>query len=178
MKTIHKLAALGVGALVVTPTGALRATTEPTPEPIAVELLTPRSTFTDGVAVDIEVTLDGQVAHQLDIDDPTHTVVAKITAQPGARFPWHTHAGPVIVNIAQGELVYIQASDCIERHYAASTVFVDPGRGNVHTAYNASDGETIFFATFFEAPADGPLTITEGIETPTDCDVEVGSHLH
>ena len=54
-------------------------------------------------------------------------------------------------------------------------MFVDPGAGHVHTAYNASDGETILYATFLEAPEEGPVTITEGVETPTDCDVAVGS---
>ena len=123
MKQLHKLAALAAGVLVVAPSGAPRATTEPTPEPIVVEPLTPRSTFTDGVALGIEVTLDGAAAHQIDVTDPSRTVLVKITAQPGAQFPWHTHPGPVIVNVAQGELVYIQASDCVERHY--------PGRNRV-----------------------------------------------
>ena len=50
----------------------------------------------------------------------------RITVQPGAQFPWHTHPGAVIVNIAQGELVYVEASDCIERPYPAGTAFLDP----------------------------------------------------
>lgn len=177
MYTTRKLAVIAVLVAVAT-AGTARASTVPDPEPIAVEMLTPRSTFTDGVVVGFEVTLDGIVAHQINVDAPSHAVVAKITTQPGARFPWHTHPGPVIVNVTQGELVYVQASDCVERHYPAGTVFIDPGRGNVHTAYNASDGETILMATFLEAPAEGPLTITEGIEAPADCDIAVGSHLH
>lgn len=178
MYTMRKVAVISAGVLVVAPAGPSRASTVPEPEPIAVELLTPRSTFTDGVAVSFEVTLDGVVAHQIDVDAPSHAVVAKITTQPGARFPWHTHPGPVIVNVAQGELVYVQASDCVERHYPEGTVFIDPGRGNIHTAYNASDGETVLMATFLEAPAEGPLTITEGIEAPAGCDIEVGTHVH
>jgi hypothetical protein len=30
---------------------------------------------------------------------------------------------------------------------------------------------TVFYATFFEVPAVGPLTITEGVEAPADCQV-------
>lgn len=30
----------------------------------------------------------------------------------------------------------------------------------------------------FEVPAEGPLTITEGVEAPADCPIEVGSHEH
>jgi hypothetical protein len=35
---------------------------------------------------------------------------------------------------------------------------------------------TVLYATFFEAPASGPLTITEGVEVPDDCAVEAGAH--
>jgi len=38
------------------------------------------------------------------------------------------------VKLADGTLVYVKADDCLERPYAAGSVFVDPGRGNVHTA--------------------------------------------
>jgi hypothetical protein len=31
-------------------------------------------------------------------------------------------------------------------------------------------------ATFFNVSETGPLTITEGIEAPDDCPIEVGSH--
>ena len=77
-----------------------------------------------------------------------------------------------VVNIAQGELVYVEASDCIERPYPAGTAFVDPGHGHVHTAFNRLGGvPVVLYATFFEVPAQGPLTITEGVETPADCQV-------
>jgi len=169
--------ALGItGALAIAPATAPPTTppgTDAAPEPITVELLTPRSAFTDGVAIGIDVTLDGELAHELDIADPTHTVVARITVQPGAMFPWHTHPGPVIVNVTEGELDYVQADNCVERNYPTGTAFVDPGRSNVHTASNPGDGVTVLIATFFEVPAEGPMTITEGFDTPT-CDVEVG----
>jgi hypothetical protein len=48
----------------------------------------------------------------------------------------------------------------------------------VHTAFNPGDEETVVLATFFEATEAGPLTITEGVEPPDDCDIEVGSHAH
>ena len=35
---------------------------------------------------------------------------------------------------------------------------------------------TVLFATFFEVPAEGPLTITEGVEPPDDCPIAVGAH--
>jgi hypothetical protein len=46
----------------------------------------------------------------------------------------------------------------------------------VHTAFNPTSGETVLIATFFNVSETGPLTITEGIEAPDDCPIEVGSH--
>jgi hypothetical protein len=137
------LAAVGVSTAIVLPSAAQ----EP-PPPIAVELLTPRSTFTDDVDLRVRYKLEG-------------------TQRP-SRNVLHTHPGPVIVNVAEGELVYVQAGDCVERSYPMGTAFVDPGRGNVHTAFNPTDGETVLIATFFEVPETGPLTITEGV-VPGDC---------
>jgi quercetin dioxygenase-like cupin family protein len=85
--------------------------------------------------------------------DPSRTQVVRFTVQPGARFPWHTHPGPVIVNVTQGELVYVDSEDCTEHSYAAGTAFVDPGHGHAHTAYNPTGAPTVLVATFFEAPA-------------------------
>jgi len=157
--------ALGLVAVDFTP---LRA--QAPPPPIQVEPLTPRSLFTDDVRGQFRIKLEGHGTNVVNMHDPSRSVVARITVQPGAQFPWHTHHGPVIVNIAQGELVYVEASDCIERPYPAGTAFVDPGY-DVHTAFNRTGGVTVLYATFFEVPAKGPLTITEGVEAPADCQV-------
>ena len=150
--------------------GALAGTGPP--PPILIELLTPRSLFTDDVRGQFRIKLEGE--HRTTavnmLHDASRTVVARITVQPGAQFPWHTHSGPVVVNIAQGELVYVEAHDCIERPYPVGTAFVDPGHGHVHTAFNRIGGvPVVLYATFFEVPAEGPLTITEGVEVPADC---------
>lgn len=160
----------------LTTTTLVSATTSP--EPIVMETLTGRSVLSDSVSFDLTIGLQDGEEISMSVTDPGRSVVGKITIQPGARFPWHTHPGPIFVNVAEGELVYIPASDCMERHYPAGSVFVDPGRGNAHTAYNASDGVTILIATFFEVPEEGPLTITEGVEAPAGCEVEVGVHQH
>jgi quercetin dioxygenase-like cupin family protein len=173
----RKLLALGTLFLVgliatlalVMPLGAQTA-----PLPIAVELLTPREggVFTDEVDMVFRYKLAGNRPEVINSREPGQTIVARITVQPGAQFPWHTHPGPVIVNVVQGELVYVLATDCVERSYPAGTAFIDPGRGNVHTAFNPSDGETILVATFFEIPATGPLTIP--VDPPSSCVVEAG----
>ena len=132
------LAVAGIVAGGAIAVGTLQAQTPPLP--IAVEVLTQRAVFTDDVAVQIRNKLDGHATHVSNSKEPSRTVVAKITVQPGAQFPWHTHPGPVIVNVAQGELTYIMAHDCVDRPYAVGTAFVDPGRGMVHTAVTARMG--------------------------------------
>ena len=154
-----------VGAAAAVAVGTAQA--EPPPPPIAVELLTQRAVFTDDVALQIRNKLDGHATGVSNSHHPSRTVVAKITVQPGAQFPWHTHPGPVIVNIAQGELTYVMAHDCVDRPYATGTAFVDPGRGMVHTAVNRTSGVTVLLATYFEVPETGPLTIP--VAAPADC---------
>lgn len=137
------------------------------PPPIATELLTGRAVFTDDVDLKLKVKLDGEATRVVNAKDPSRTVVARITVQPGAQFPWHSHRGPVVVNVVEGELVYVDADDCVERAYPAGTAFVDVGHGHVHTAFNATDDVTVLVATFFEAPEEGPLLIPA--EAPADC---------
>ncbi len=178
MNTCHTHSRIGrvaaVSAVVVAGTlagvvgmGTLQAQTAP--PPIAVELLTSRAEFTGDVNLQIRNKQDGHATEVSSSKNPSRTVVAKITVQPGAQFPWHTHPGPVIVNIAAGELSYIMAHDCVERSYDVGTAFVDPGRGMVHTAINRTSDVTVLIATFFEVPQTGPLTITQGVEAPTHC---------
>jgi quercetin dioxygenase-like cupin family protein len=144
-------------------------------DPISVELLSSRAQFTDDVDAQIRFSLDGGPTTVLNMPDASRTLVARFTVQPGAQFPWHTHPGPVIVNIVQGDFVYVQASDCVERGYPAGTVFIDPGRGNVHSAYNPSDSvPTIVVATFLDIPADGPLTIADANQA--HCAMQGGAH--
>lgn len=127
--------------------------------PILAEPLTPRSGFTDDVDLKVKVSYGGKTEVVI-ADDPSTTAVVKYTIQPGAQFPWHSHAGPVVVNVVQGSLVYVGADDCVEHEYQTGTAFVDLGHGHVHSAYNPSGTvETVLMATFFEAPASGPLLI-------------------
>jgi quercetin dioxygenase-like cupin family protein len=157
------IAVLSIGASVM-PSGAQQP-----PPPIATEFLTGRAAFTDDVDLKLKFKLDGTATEVVNAKDPSRTVVARFTVQPGAQFPWHTHPGPVIVNVTEGELVYVAADDCVERAYPAGTAFVDPGHGHVHTAFNPTDDVTVLVATLFEAPEQGPLLIP--VEAPADCAV-------
>jgi quercetin dioxygenase-like cupin family protein len=172
---------LGVAALITVVGSAAAAhevtappSTEPPTPPIAAEELTSvdgtslRGSFTDSVAALIEITREGMDPTTVDIADASNIAVTRMTFRPGAQAPWHTHAGPVIVSVVEGELVYVMADGCSEHSYPAGSAFVDPGRGNVHSAYNPTDEPTVLVNTFLEAPAEGPLLITEGVTVPTD----------
>lgn len=136
--------------------------------PITAVPLSGRSVFTDHVGLKVKVSHGGQT-EVVKTDDPSRTVVVQYTIEPGAVFPWHSHAGPVVVNVAQGALVYVDADDCAERTYVAGNAFVDLGHGDVHSAYNpSSTTNTVLVATFFEAPATDPLLI---LADPADCEL-------
>jgi quercetin dioxygenase-like cupin family protein len=143
------LGAIGIGML---PLAAQVA-----PPPIATEFLTPRSVFPDDVDMKFKINT-GENTEVVKVVDPSRTVTARFTIQPGARFPWHSHAGPVVVNVVQGTLVFVE-TDCAERAYPLGTAFVDAGHGHVHSAYNPTGGETVIVATFFQSPVEGPLLI-------------------
>jgi len=146
--------AMMAGGAYLLPAAAQAQTT-----PITVELLTPRSVFVDDIGLKLKIKADDTGTNVVNVGDPSRTIVARYTVQPGAQFPWHSHVGPVVVNIVSGSLTYLGADDCVPRTYGGGQAFVDPGQGHVHTASNPTAGVTVFVATFFGAPADGPLLI-------------------
>ena len=60
-----------------------------------------------------------------------------IHVQPGVQLPWHTHNGPVIVTVIQGELVYVMAEDC---HRAA--IYRPAARSSIPAAATSTRGTT------------------------------------
>ena len=162
------LASAALIAVVVIAANALPSAAQEPPPPISTELLTGRATFTADVSLKLKNTLDGEATEVAKAKDASRTVVARITVQPGAQFPWHTHPGPVVANVTQGELTYVAADDCVEHEYSAGTAFVDAGGDHVHSAINRTGGPTVVVATFFDAPETGPLTIPRPEEAPAD----------
>ena len=132
--TKKRAAALATALVAVVLIGAnvLPSAAQRPPPPIATELLTGRAAFTDDVDLKLKIKLDGNATRLVNAKDPSRTLMARFTVQPGAQFPWHSHAGPVIVNVTSGELVYVDADDCKERAYPAGTAFVDAGRPHPH----------------------------------------------
>ena len=51
------------------------------------------------------------------MQDASRIAIAKVTIQPKAVFPWHTHPGPVLINVVKGNFIYVLADDCLELWY-------------------------------------------------------------
>jgi len=162
------LAAAALIAVLLVGASVLPSAAQEPPLPVATPL-TGRAVFTDDVDLKFKIKLDGKATSVVNVKNPSRTVVVRFTLEPGARFPWHTHRGPVVVNVVEGELTYVGAENCRGREYPAGTAFVDPGQGHVHTAFNDTGGETVLVATFFAAPAEGPLLIPA--EAPAKCSI-------
>jgi quercetin dioxygenase-like cupin family protein len=138
------------------------------PPTITPEPLTGRAVFTDNVDLKFKIKLDGKKTDVVNLKDPSRTVVVRFTVDAGAVFGWHTHPGPVVVNVVEGELTYVAADDCKERVYRAGDAFIDAGGDHVHNAFNRTDGPTVVVATFFGMPpVPGALTIPA--DPPADC---------
>lgn len=143
------LAALAAAALVNVVASSAQV---PPPPPIASEPLTARAVFPDDIDLKLKIKEHDGATTVVNVEDPSRTVVVKFTVQPGAQFPWHTHQGPVFVNMVSGALTYIDADSCGEHTYGAGEAFVDPGQGHVHSATNSGTVAAVFLATFFDAP--------------------------
>jgi len=159
---VSVIATVGLGAGVL-PQAVPSAADEPLP-PIAVEVLAGHSTFPDEVSLTLKRKLTSANTEVLHVSDRNTIVVARLTVQPGAQFPWHTHPGPAVASVVSGDLVYQQESDCIERLYMSGQSFVDPGN-SVHTAWNAGTEPTVIVVTFYGVPDGGAVTIPEQDQT-------------
>jgi quercetin dioxygenase-like cupin family protein len=155
-RTMLAIAGLTALAAVAALVGMLSARAEADHMPIhAVPLTTDgHNEFTDDVAVQVRVKPDGRPTTVVNLRDASNIAVGEFTIQPGAWFPWHTHPGPVLAAVAEGDLVFIYGDDCVERPYDEGEAFVDPGL--VHTAYNPGDTDTVVIATVLGVAAGAP----------------------
>src|SRR5215207_6149254 len=91
------LAAAALIAVLVIGASVLPSAAQEPPLPVATPL-TDRAGFTDNVDLKFKVKLDDEVT-RVKVKKPSRTVVVSFTLEPGAQFPWHTHRGPVVVNV-------------------------------------------------------------------------------
>ncbi len=84
-------------------------------------------------------------------------VFQQLTIAPGGRTGWHTHPGPTIVAVAQGEgTLYHGVSGCPAHKYGAGTAFFQPTT-EVHNFRNEGTTPLVFYA-FYMLPQGTPNT--------------------
>ena len=89
------------------------------------------------------------------------TVMQKIVLGPGGHTGWHSHPGPAIALVKNGELTLYSSDDptCTGRAYGAGQGFVDSGQGHVHIARNLTSQETEVWVTYLDVPPGGSVRI-------------------
>jgi quercetin dioxygenase-like cupin family protein len=87
------------------------------------------------------------------VDDGRADVfIAHARFTPGQDTGWHTHPGPVFVQVVRGSLAYQDARhDCKPRTYQAGQGFFDRGHGHVHRAVAGPTGAE-FYPVFVMPP--------------------------
>ena len=112
--------------------------------------------FPDGVEMQIRNKRGGST-EVVNVKDASYTTTMEAIFGESEVTDWHTHPGPIIMNVVSGDFVYM-ADDCVKHTYTAGEALIDGG--NIpHTAWNPNDDEeTVVVATFLGAPKDGPLT--------------------
>lgn len=137
------------------------------PSGFSADVLAPHSTFPDEVQARFRVRYDSGGKLDSRLRDASSVVLARVTWAPGGTSGWHTHPGPVVVTVTEGEVEVTNADDCVARTYRAGEAFLDPGQGNVHVAANPSGSEdAVAYATFLGVPDGEPPTVWVA---PADC---------
>lgn len=150
-------------ATTLAPGGTAEAANEPD-EPVGFgvsKVLAGPATFTDNVSAKLNVRYDRGPALNANLPkDASNTITAEVAWEAEGTSGWHTHPGPVVVNVTEGQVAVTNAIDCVPRTYSAGEAFLDPGQGNVHIADNTTPGggEAKAIATFFGVPDGGPAT--------------------
>lgn len=176
-RTMMKASALSVGAFgLVAPAAASGhdsgsgTLAVDSPEGFSAQILAGHANFPDDVAAKFRISYDdghqGAIVSNLPQDAST-VIFAKVTWAPEGTSGWHTHPGPVIVSVADGQLDLINERDCVVRTYSAGEAFIDPGQGNIHIASNPSTtDQAVAYATFLGVPDGKPATLWV---PPVDC---------
>lgn len=132
------------------------------PEGFAADALVKHATFADDVSMSFTMTYtEGEMGtREVEVDDGASVIVGEVTWEPGGTSGWHTHPGPVIVCVAEGEIELVNEDDCVARTYSAGDAFAAQGQGNVHVARNPSDTDgAVAYVTWLGVPDGEPGTV-------------------
>ena len=142
--------AAGAAAIAATLTGVALATPGN-----AVGTIMARAGFADPVSIMFRLADDHSNGKKvIHVRNAKDTIIQQITFTPGGHTGWHSHPGPALVLVTQGELTLYPADDpaCTGRTYSAGEAFIDPGQGHVHIGRASQTGNTVLWVTYFDVP--------------------------
>jgi hypothetical protein len=110
-----------------------------------------RAGFADSVDIKIKLRDEREVIH---VPQAADTVMQQIVIGPGGHTGWHSHPGPAIALVKNGELTLYSGDDptCTGRTFGAGQGFVDSGQGHVHIARNLTSQNTEVWVTYLDVP--------------------------
>lgn len=168
-------AGLGIGSFGGVPMTSAAATQEgddgdeaqeDEPEGFAAEVLAPHAPFIDGVAAAFAINVGEDDEEVVVKRDASTVLFAKVMWEPEGTSGWHTHPGPVIVNVTEGQIEIVHAEDCSTQTYSCGDAFLDPGT-HIEEARNPSDTDpAVAYAAFLGVPeGESPTNWVQ----PQDC---------
>ena len=129
-----------------------------TPGSGAVGTIMARAGFADSVDIKLKLRDGQEVIH---VPQARDTVMQQIIIAPGGNTGWHSHPGPAIALVKNGELTLYSSEDptCTGHPYGAGQGFVDSGQGHVHMARNLTSQNTEVWVTYLDVPPGGSVRI-------------------
>ena len=85
---------------------------------------------------------------QLRTKGATDVAVVENTVEPGGSFGWHSHPGPSLIIVKEGEITFYRADDptCTPQIHRAGDAFIDEGTG-VHVGINRGSVNLVVIVT-------------------------------
>lgn len=74
--------------------------------------------------------------------DDSDIGVDNLVIQAGGTTGWHTHAGPVLITVKTGSVIWIDGVACTATTYRAGDTFVEPAN-HLHNVYSQSGVEFV-----------------------------------
>ena len=124
-----------IGTALATP--VMNATAQTAMGPLVDRPLAMNWKFEPGTRIKLQTKGEVKVAFQ------------RITIGPGGTLGWHSHPGPTVVTVFQGNLSFYHAEACTtEIEYATGTSFSNMP-DEIHLARNEGAGDVVLFAVYF-----------------------------
>jgi quercetin dioxygenase-like cupin family protein len=137
---------------------------------VAVPLRNVQATPSSGVSVENfgQATLDPFRINQppdfmIDSESEKEVAIQKVTITPGGHTGWHTHPGPIVAIVTEGQINhtrFTKKDGCIERVFGpgeSEQAFVEVPN-QVHMARNKGDVDAVLYIARLNVPVGGEIT--------------------